>query len=187
MYTAKTEAVLQGGRIRRLQMAPAVLMCLREAAVYGVEVDYADGAAAPGDLVNRALYELDWSDSEASRMIQPTSTDKCSGSARCIPNEGARLDAGFVVWQVGASVPDHSENRLTGRMAGLRHSFDAAAIITSDSGRHCERRSDGPRNCSKNTVERRIVFNVAHMMATGQTRSRLICRRRQSPATGAGA
>jgi len=53
-------------------------------------------------------------------------------------------------------------------------------------GRHC-RRSDGPRNCSNNVVERRIVFNVDHMMAIGQTRSRLICRRRQSPATGAGA
>jgi hypothetical protein len=49
------------------------------------------------------------------------------------------------------------------------------------------RRSDGRRNCSNNPVARRIGFNVAHMMATEQTRPRLICRRRQSPATGAGA
>jgi hypothetical protein len=34
------------------------LTCLREAALYEVEVDYADVAAVACDLVDKALYEL---------------------------------------------------------------------------------------------------------------------------------
>ena len=45
--------------MRRLQKALAVLTCLREAALYEVEVDYADVAAVACDLVDKALYELD--------------------------------------------------------------------------------------------------------------------------------
>ena len=55
---AKTEEVLQR-ETRRLQKALAVLTCLREAALYEVEVDYADVAAVACDLVDKALYELD--------------------------------------------------------------------------------------------------------------------------------
>jgi hypothetical protein len=54
----KTEAVIQR-EMRRLQKALAVLTCLREAALYQVEVDYADVAAVACDLVDKALYELD--------------------------------------------------------------------------------------------------------------------------------
>ena len=55
---AKTEKVLQR-ETRRLQKALAVLTCLREAALYEVEVDYADVAAVACDLVDKVLYELD--------------------------------------------------------------------------------------------------------------------------------
>lgn len=55
---AKTEEVIQR-ECRRLQQALAVLTCLREAAAHDVEVDLADVAAVAGDLVDKALYELD--------------------------------------------------------------------------------------------------------------------------------
>jgi len=54
----KVEKVIQR-EMRRLQKALAVLTCLREAALYEVEVDYADVAAVACDLVDKALYELD--------------------------------------------------------------------------------------------------------------------------------
>jgi hypothetical protein len=55
---AKTRAILQS-EFRRLQRALAVLTCLREAALYQVEVDYEDVTAVACDLVDKALYELD--------------------------------------------------------------------------------------------------------------------------------
>ena len=55
---AKTEQVVQR-ECRRLQQALAVLTCLREVAEHDVEVDLADVAAVAGDLVDKALYELD--------------------------------------------------------------------------------------------------------------------------------
>jgi len=54
----KTESVIRG-EIRRLQKALAVLTCLREVALYEVEVDLADVAAVACDLVDKTLYELD--------------------------------------------------------------------------------------------------------------------------------
>lgn len=55
---AKRQEVLQR-EMRRLQKALAVLTCMREAALYEVEVDLADVAAVACDLVDKALYELD--------------------------------------------------------------------------------------------------------------------------------
>lgn len=55
---AKRAEVLQR-EMRRLQKALAVLTCMREAALYEVEVDLADVAAVACDLVDKALYELD--------------------------------------------------------------------------------------------------------------------------------
>lgn len=55
---AKVEEVIQS-EMRRLQKALAVLTCLREAAQYEVEVDYADVATVVCDLVDKALYEMD--------------------------------------------------------------------------------------------------------------------------------
>lgn len=44
---------------RRLHKALAVLTCMRESALYDVEVDLSDVAAVACDLVDKALYELD--------------------------------------------------------------------------------------------------------------------------------
>jgi hypothetical protein len=55
---AKTEEVIQR-EMKRLRQALAVLTCLREAALYEVEADYADVAGVACDLVDKALYELD--------------------------------------------------------------------------------------------------------------------------------
>lgn len=44
---------------RRLQRAVAVLKCLKTAAEYEVEADFADVAAVACDLVGQAIYEFD--------------------------------------------------------------------------------------------------------------------------------
>jgi len=65
VVAAKIECILAKKKeillreMRRLQKALAVLTCMREAALYEVEVDLADVAAVACDLVDKALYELD--------------------------------------------------------------------------------------------------------------------------------
>lgn len=71
---AKVEEVIQR-EMRRLQKALAVLTCLREAALYEVEVDYADVAAVACDLVDKALYEMDLA-GLSGRLDDPDDSDE---------------------------------------------------------------------------------------------------------------